>query len=125
MECGRVGCSGTSLVQCVSVSHSPGSGKTLAYLAPLISLLRDEEEHCGLIPRLRRPRALILLPSRDLAAQVLSVAKSLCHKARFRAVGLIGGIRRVGASIYAGGNFQGSFCFIHNLLHPKKIVSDL
>ena len=82
----------------VYIPHSPGSGKTLAYLAPLISLLRDEEEHCGLIPRLRRPRALILLPSRDLAAQVLSVAKSLCHQARFRAVGLIGGIKRVGAS---------------------------
>ncbi len=72
-----------------------GSGKTLTYLAPLISRLRDEEEVCGLVPRLRRPRALILLPSRDLAAQVLSVAKSLCHKARFRAVGLIGGVKRV------------------------------
>lgn len=48
-----------------------GSGKTLAYLAPLISRLKDEEEHHGLVPRLRRPRALILLPSRDLANQVL------------------------------------------------------
>ncbi len=75
-----------------------GSGKTLTYLAPLISRLRDEEEGCGLVPRLRRPRALILLPSRDLAAQVLSVAKSLCHTARFRAVGLIGGVKRV--SVY-------------------------
>ena len=72
-----------------------GSGKTLAYLAPLINRLREEEDQHGLIPRLKRPRALILLPSRDLAAQVLSVAKSLCHVARFRAVGLIGGIKRV------------------------------
>ena len=72
-----------------------GSGKTLAYLAPLINKLRDEEEVHGVIPRLKRPRALILLPSRDLAAQVLSVAKSLCHVAKFRAVGLIGGIKRV------------------------------
>lgn len=72
-----------------------GSGKTLAYLAPLINRLREEEETHGVIPRLRRPRALILLPSRDLAAQVLSVAKSLCHIARFRAVGLVGGIKRV------------------------------
>ena len=72
-----------------------GSGKTLAYLAPLIHRLREEEERHGVIPRLKRPRALILLPSRDLAAQVLLVAKSLCHVARFRAVGLIGGIKRV------------------------------
>lgn len=66
----------------------------MVYLAPLISRLRDEEEQ-GLLPRLKRPRALIVLPSRELAAQVLSVAKSLCHLAKFRAVGLIGGIRRV------------------------------
>ena len=67
----------------------------MAYLAPLINQLRDEEEFHGVIPRLKRPRALVLLPSRDLAAQVLSVAKSLCHVAKFRAVGLIGGIKRV------------------------------
>ena len=72
-----------------------GSGKTLAYLAPMVNRLRDEEELLGLLPRLKRPRALIVLPSRDLAAQVLRVAKSLCHRAKFKAVGLIGGIRRV------------------------------
>lgn len=71
-----------------------GSGKTLAYLSPVVSHLRDEEERFGLVPRMRRPRALVLLPSRDLAAQVLSVAKSLCHTAKFRAVGLIGGVKR-------------------------------
>ena len=48
-----------------------GSGKTLAYLAPLVSQLRREEEEEGVVPRLRRPRALIVLPSRDLASQVL------------------------------------------------------
>lgn len=48
-----------------------GSGKTLAYLAPIINQLRNEETEEGLVPRLKRPRALILLPSRDLASQVL------------------------------------------------------
>lgn len=48
-----------------------GSGKTLAYVVPLVSRLRDEEELHGLLARQRRPRALIVLPSRDLAAQVL------------------------------------------------------
>ncbi len=62
----------------------------------MVSRLRDEEEHFGVLSRLKRPRALIVLPSRDLAAQVLRVAKSLCHTAKFKAVGLIGGIRRVG-----------------------------
>lgn len=48
-----------------------GSGKTLAYLAPIISQLRKEEAEDGVVPRLRRPRALVLVPSRDLALQVL------------------------------------------------------
>ena len=50
---------------------SVGSGKTIAYLAPLISQLRREEAEEGVVPRLRRPRALIVLPSRALASQVL------------------------------------------------------
>lgn len=48
-----------------------GSGKTITYIAPLISRLKDEEQLHGLITRLRRPRALIILPTRDLASQVL------------------------------------------------------
>lgn len=101
-----------------------GSGKTLAYLAPLISRLRDEEEHEGLIPRLKRPRALILLPSRDLAAQVLAVAKSLCHVARFRAVGLIGGIKRVRKERKANDD---NYCFgfldlLQFEVHPLGLV---
>ena len=57
--------------RCEYISYVAGSGKTLAYLAPLISRLKDEEEHHGVVARLKRPRALIVLPSRDLAAQVL------------------------------------------------------
>lgn len=67
----------------------------MAYLAPLVSRLKDEEDKLGVLARLRRPRALIVLPSRDLAAQVLRVTKSLCHEAKFRAVGLIGGMKQV------------------------------
>ncbi|XP_065832911.1 uncharacterized protein [Oscarella lobularis] len=71
-----------------------GSGKTLAYLAPIVNRLRDEEEFAGKVTRINRPRAVILLPARELVSQVLSVAKSLCHVARFRAVGLCGGRRK-------------------------------
>jgi superfamily II DNA/RNA helicase len=53
--------------------------------------LRDEEEHHGLVCRIKRPRAIIILPMRELAIQVLAVAKSLCHHVRFRVVGLFGG----------------------------------
>ncbi|XP_048585923.1 DEAD-box ATP-dependent RNA helicase 39 isoform X1 [Nematostella vectensis] len=68
-----------------------GSGKTLAYLAPLVHRLREDEERHGILARLKRPRACIVVPARELATQILKTAKSLCHHARFRSVGLIGG----------------------------------
>jgi superfamily II DNA/RNA helicase len=48
-----------------------GSGKTVAYLAPIISGLRQEEADVGLLRLARRPRALVLVPSRELVAQVV------------------------------------------------------
>ena len=55
-----------------SVSHSiVGSGKTLAYLAPVMYQLKHEEETIGMMARVNRPRAIILCPSRELASQVL------------------------------------------------------
>lgn len=72
-----------------------GSGKTLAYLAPVMQQLKDEEETVGTMARVNRPRAIILCPSRELALQVLGVAKSLCHGVRLRIAGIIGGKKRV------------------------------
>ena len=78
-----------------------------------MSRLKDEEDNLGVLTRLTRPRALILLPSRDLAAQVLHVAKSLCHQAKFRAVGLIGGMKRVRIwHIWLGLKFAYIFLFL-------------
>ncbi|KAJ1718784.1 hypothetical protein LPJ53_006314 [Coemansia erecta] len=62
-----------------------GGGKTLAYALPLISALRAAET-AGDARRERRPRALILVPSRQLAAQVAAVLKQLGHVAKHRTV---------------------------------------
>mmetsp|Transcript_34078 Transcript_34078/g.55196 ORF Transcript_34078/g.55196 Transcript_34078/m.55196 type:complete len:565 (-) Transcript_34078:155-1849(-) len=68
-----------------------GTGKTLGYLLPVIDQLRQEEES-GEITRLEnRPRALVIVPNRELALQVLSVGKSLSHLVKFRSIALIGG----------------------------------
>ena len=64
-------------------SH-PGSGKTLAYLLPIIEELKRDEIEQRVHTRLNRPRALVVVPNRELAIQVLSVAKSLSHQAKFR-----------------------------------------
>lgn len=48
-----------------------GTGKTLAYLAPIVHHLREDERTHGVITRLKRPRACIVVPGRELAVQVL------------------------------------------------------
>jgi len=70
-------------------SHT-GSGKTLAYLLPLVQKLKDEER-AGITARNRHPRALVMGPTRELTHQVLQVAKSLGHHAKFRSAGISGG----------------------------------
>lgn len=73
-------------------SHT-GSGKTLAYLLPLVQLLRQDEALNGMVMKPRRPRAVVLCPTRELCEQVFGVAKSISHHARFRATMVSGGGR--------------------------------
>ncbi|KAJ1385967.1 RNA helicase, DEAD-box type, Q motif [Sesbania bispinosa] len=73
-------------------SHT-GSGKTLAYLLPLVQLLRRDEQLNGMLMKPRRPRAVVLCPTRELSEQVFRVAKSISHHARFRCTMVSGGGR--------------------------------
>ncbi|KAG8469378.1 hypothetical protein KFE25_005833 [Diacronema lutheri] len=71
-----------------------GSGKTLTYLVPLLQRLKDEED-CApepLVPRPSRPRALVIVPTRELGEQVKGVAKSICHYVKLRSTGISGGV---------------------------------
>lgn len=70
-----------------------GTGKTLTYLLPLIQFLRDDEL-ANIEIREKRPRAMIIVPNRELVTQVLGVAKSLSHYARFRTRGISGGSKQ-------------------------------
>ncbi|KAF3958755.1 hypothetical protein ACB098_01G161900 [Castanea mollissima] len=73
-------------------SHT-GSGKTFAYMLPLVQLLRQDEALYGMLMRPRRPRAVVLCPTRELSEQVFRVAKSISHHARFRSTMVSGGGR--------------------------------
>lgn len=65
------------------VMYAPtGTGKTLAFLLPLIEMLRSHEQLSGV-------RALILSPTRELATQIESVFKSL--KTEFSITACYGG----------------------------------
>eukprot|EP00798_Chlamydomonas_sp_ICE-L_P028971 gene28971-32158_t len=68
----------------ILASHT-GSGKTLAFLLPVIQMMKQQEELEGFVSRPKRPRALILGPTKELTEQITSVAKHLGHYSKIRA----------------------------------------
>lgn len=68
------------------ISSPTGSGKTLSYLLPVIQFLLT-----GLPSQSEGPLALVLVPTRELARQVLKEARQLLAKTRLRAEALTGG----------------------------------
>jgi len=68
-----------------------GSGKTLAYALPLLQMIKSQEmfqEAAHMKPK--RPKILILAPTRELAVQLTSVIKQLCHRVKLSAQSVIG-----------------------------------
>jgi superfamily II DNA/RNA helicase len=69
-----------------------GSGKTLAYLLPLLQLCKSQELFdSSLQRRPKRPRVLILAPTRELALQITAVTKQLCHRIKLSSQCVVGG----------------------------------
>eukprot|EP00455_Lapot_gusevi_P036129 TRINITY_DN400_c0_g1_i2.p1 TRINITY_DN400_c0_g1~~TRINITY_DN400_c0_g1_i2.p1 ORF type:complete len:919 (+),score=193.38 TRINITY_DN400_c0_g1_i2:75-2831(+) len=64
-----------------------GTGKTMAYLLPLLHRMKADEL-AGVVTRPGHPRFIVLVPTRELAHQVVNVAKRLAHHLKFRSVGL-------------------------------------
>jgi ATP-dependent RNA helicase RhlE len=69
----------------VVVSAETGSGKTIAYLAPVESLLLTG-------PRRRGVRVVVLVPTRELALQVVGVAESLRRTTHLACAAVYGGV---------------------------------
>ena len=65
-------------------SAETGTGKTAAYLLPLLQRL--------LAAPARQPRALVLVPTRELALQVLEHAQALSGQTRLRSAAIYGGV---------------------------------
>ncbi|MFC7403843.1 DEAD/DEAH box helicase [Georgenia alba] len=65
-----------------------GSGKTLAFGIPLIERLRRS----GRRAQARRPRGLVLAPTRELAAQIEAALKPLADAAGLRTCTVFGGV---------------------------------
>ncbi|EKX54359.1 hypothetical protein GUITHDRAFT_160645 [Guillardia theta CCMP2712] len=78
---------GESVLLCAET----GSGKSLAFLLPLVNRLKVDEFVLGINARPKRPRAVVIVPTRELGSQILGVAKGLSKHAKFSSLGLLGG----------------------------------
>src|SRR5699024_601589 len=86
----------------VLFSAETGSGKTIAYLAPIIQMidqrkrlqaqLADATDHHHHHHHRRRPSALVILPSRELTQQVGWVAHQLTTNTEVGVATMVGGL---------------------------------
>lgn len=68
-----------------------GSGKTLTYVLPVLDHLKRLEDAGNAVELNSEPRALVLVPTRELADQVARVFKSFTHATRIRVRFALGG----------------------------------
>ncbi|OFZ23207.1 MAG: RNA helicase [Bdellovibrionales bacterium GWB1_55_8] len=68
-----------------------GSGKTLAYALPVLHQLKSLENEGKPVSDLGRPRAVVVVPTRELGEQVTRVFKPFTHTTRLRVRNVLGG----------------------------------
>ena len=68
-----------------------GSGKTLAYGLPTLQICKTLETEGAPVEAEGQPRAVILVPTRELGEQVTRVLKALSHETRVRVRSALGG----------------------------------
>lgn len=75
----------------IGVSET-GSGKTLAYALPMLHILKSIEESGDPVKLEATPRAIVLVPTRELGEQVSKVFKNFTHETRLRVRPALGGM---------------------------------
>ena len=68
-----------------------GSGKTLAYVLPILHLLKVRENDGHAVTAARKPRAVVMVPTRELGEQVARIFKPFTHTTRLRVRSVLGG----------------------------------
>ncbi len=77
--------------QDVVVTASTGSGKTLAYLIPIAQKILNDYEWLEQPKKGQRVQALVIAPTRELAAQITAVCDQLLENTELTVAALIGG----------------------------------
>lgn len=83
-----------------------GGGKTLAYVLPILHALKTLEDAGDPVTAEARPRAAVIVPSRELGEQVAKVFKLFTHATRLRVRSSLGGTTMVVARRNVGGPFE-------------------
>lgn len=68
-----------------------GSGKTIAYLGPLLSKLKEQEASDPDWPHMKDipiVRSVIMVPTLELVSQVITIVKKICHEAKLSSFAL-------------------------------------
>ncbi|MBA2321189.1 MAG: DEAD/DEAH box helicase [Deltaproteobacteria bacterium] len=68
-----------------------GSGKTLTYVLPILHRLKRLEDEGQPVETPAQPRAVVLVPTRELGEQVSKVFKTFTHETRLRVRSVLGG----------------------------------
>ena len=84
------------------LSCATGTGKTIAYLAPLCERMKEIERSMGGMGSRRaskRPLAVVVAPTRELCAQIGDVSKKFSHALKFRSTVVAKGSRTLGQQL--------------------------
>ncbi len=83
-----------------------GSGKTLSYSLPILHLLKTLENDGNRITATAHPRAVVIVPTRELGEQVSKVMKPFTHTTRLRVRTVLGGTALDVAKKNIAGTFE-------------------
>ena len=83
-----------------------GSGKTLSYALPVMHILRTLENSGAAVEVESQPRAVVVVPTRELGEQVSKVFKPFTHTTRLRVRTLLGGTTAEVAKKNISGKFE-------------------
>ena len=83
-----------------------GSGKTFSYALPILHHLKTLEDGGSRVPADSRPRAVVVVPSRELGEQVTKVFKLFTHETRLRVRSVLGGTDMDVAKRNLAGKFE-------------------
>lgn len=83
-----------------------GSGKTLCYALPLLNLAKTLENTGDSVSLSARPRAAVIVPTRELGEQVSRIFKTFTHTTRVRVRTVLGGTTMEVARRNVSGPFE-------------------